>query len=335
MPIRVAINGFGRIGRNSLRAIYEAQKQNEIIVVGINDLNPIETNAHLLRFDSTHGRFATEVGVEGNQLIVDGQGITFTSLRDPNALPWKELKVDVVYECSGHFTDRQTAASHLNAGAQKVLISAPANQADATIVYGVNHQTLKKTDLIVSNASCTTNCLVPLVKPLHDAIGVKQGLMTTIHAMTNDQSLLDAGHKDLHRARAAALSLIPTKTGAAAAIGLVMPELKGRLDGLAIRVPLANVSLVDLTFEAARDTSIEEIHSILKAAALSGPLKDILLYNDLPLVSIDFNHNCASSIFDATQTRVIGRQVKVLAWYDNEWGFCNRMLDTSLAMMNG
>ncbi len=334
MPIRVAINGFGRIGRNCLRAIYEMHKEKEISVVAINDTSPLETNAHLLRYDSTHGRFQAEVAVEGEQLIINGDKIAFVSNRDASQLPWKALDIDVVYECTGHFTEREAAARHLNAGARKVLISAPAKNADATIVYGVNHNTLKASDTIVSNASCTTNCLAPVVKALHDTIGIEQGLMTTIHAMTNDQSLLDAGHKDLHRARAATASLIPTKTGAAAAIGLVVPELKGCLDGLAIRVPIINVSLVDLTFNSKRETSVEEINQILKKAAQESPLKGILWYNELPLVSVDFNHSSASSIFDATQTRVIGKQAKVLAWYDNEWGFCCRMLDTSLAMMS-
>lgn len=334
MTLRIAINGFGRIGRNCLRAIYEMKKQNDIVVVAINDTSPIETNAHLLRYDSTHGRFAAEVRVEGEQLVVNGHKIICLGNKNASELPWKELNIDVVYECTGHFTDRDMAAQHLTAGARKVLISAPAKNADATIVYGVNHQVLKKTDTIVSNASCTTNCLAPVVKVLHDSIGIEQGLMTTIHAMTNDQSLLDAGHKDLHRARAAAASLIPTKTGAAAAIGLVLPELKGCLDGLAIRVPIINVSLVDLTFNAKRNTTVEEINQVMKEASMKGPLKGILWYNDEPLVSIDFNHTSASSIFDATQTRVIGKQAKVLAWYDNEWGFCCRMLDTSIAMMN-
>jgi glyceraldehyde 3-phosphate dehydrogenase len=333
MAIRVAINGFGRIGRNCLRAIYEMNKQEDIIVVAINDRNPIETMAHLLRFDSTHGRFHGEISVEGQQLVVNGHGIPVYATTNVNELPWKQLNVDVVYECTGHYTERALAEQHLAAGAKKVLISAPGKNVDATIVYGVNHQTLKASDVIVSNASCTTNCLAPLVKPLQDAIGIEQGLMTTIHAMTNDQSLLDAGHKDLHRARAATVSLIPTKTGAAAAIGLVLPELKGRLDGLAIRVPTVNVSLVDLTFTAKRTTSVEEVNQLLQKAAEAGPLKGILEYNTLPLVSIDFNHTSASSIFDATQTRVIGNQVKVLAWYDNEWAFSCRMLDTSEAMM--
>ncbi|MCD6045280.1 MAG: gapA [Gammaproteobacteria bacterium] len=334
MSIRVAINGFGRIGRNCLRAIYEMNKENDIVVVAINDTSPLETNAHLLRYDSTHGRFSAEVSTDSNHLIVNDHKIICLANRNASELPWKELNIDVVYECTGHFTERNMAEQHLAAGARKVLISAPAKDADATIVYGVNHSVLKKTDTLVSNASCTTNCLAPVVKALHDVIGIEQGLMTTIHALTNDQSLLDAGHKDLHRARAAMASLIPTKTGAAAAIGLVLPELKGCLDGLAIRVPTLNVSLVDLTFNAKRNTTVEEINTVLKDAALKGPLKGILWYNDEPLVSIDFNHTSASSIFDATQTRVNGKQAKVLAWYDNEWGFCCRMLDTSLAMMD-
>lgn len=334
MSLRIAINGFGRIGRNCLRAIYEMHKENDIVVVAINDTSPLETNAHLLRYDSTHGRFPAEVNTDGEHLIVNGHKIICLANKNASELPWKALDIDVVYECTGHFTERALAEQHLTAGARKVLISAPAKNADATIVYGVNHSTLKKTDVIVSNASCTTNCLAPVVKALHDTIGIEQGLMTTIHAMTNDQALLDAGHKDLHRARAATESLIPTKTGAAAAIGLVLPELKGCLDGLAIRVPIINVSLVDLTFNAKRDTNVEEINQVLKDAAMKGSLKGILWYNEEPLVSIDFNHTSASSIFDATQTRVIGRQAKVLAWYDNEWGFCCRMLDTSLAMMS-
>ncbi len=333
MSIRVAINGFGRIGRNCLRAIYEMNKENDIIVVAINDTSPLETNAHLLRYDSTHGRFAAEVSIDKEHLIVNGHKIICLANKNARELPWKELNIDVVYECTGHFTERSMAEQHLEAGARKVLISAPAKNADATIVYGVNHSVLKKTDTIVSNASCTTNCLAPVVKALHDTIGIEQGLMTTIHAMTNDQSLLDAGHKDLHRARAVNASMIPTKTGAAAAIGLVIPELKGCLDGLSIRVPIMNVSLVDLTFNAKRNTTAEEINQVLKDATLKGPLKGILWYNDEPLVSIDFNHTQASSIFDATQTRVIGKQAKVFAWYDNEWGFCCRMLDTSVAMM--
>ncbi len=334
MTLRIAINGFGRIGRNCLRAIYEMKKENDIVVVAINDTSPIETNAHLLRYDSTHGRFNAEINVDAEHLIVNGHKIVCLGNKNASELPWKELNIDVVYECTGHFTDRDMAAQHLAAGARKVLISAPAKNADATIVYGVNHHTLKKTDTIVSNASCTTNCLAPVVKVLHDSIGIEQGLMTTIHAMTNDQSLLDAGHKDLHRARAVSASMIPTKTGAAAAIGLVIPELKGCLDGLSIRVPIMNVSLVDLTFNAKRHTTVEEINQVLKDATLKGPLKGILWYNEEPLVSIDFNHTSASSIFDATQTRVIGKQAKVFAWYDNEWGFCCRMLDTSIAMMN-
>ena len=334
MTLLIALTVFGRTGRNCLRAIYEMNKENDIVVVAINDTSPIETNAHLLRYDSTHGRFNAEINVDAEHLIVNGHKIICLGNKNASELPWKELNIDVVYECTGHFTDRDMAAQHLAAGARKVLISAPAKNADATIVYGVNHHTLKKTDTIVSNASCTTNCLAPVVKVLHDSIGIEQGLMTTIHAMTNDQSLLDAGHKDLHRARAAAASLIPTKTGAAAAIGLVLPELKGCLDGLAIRVPIINVSLVDLTFNAKRNTTVEEINQVMKEASVKGPLKGILWYNDEPLVSIDFNHTSASSIFDATQTRVIGKQAKVLTWYDNEWGFCCRMLDTSIAMMN-
>lgn len=334
MPVRVAINGFGRIGRNILRAIYEQERNSEIEVVAINDLGDPATNAHLTRYDSTHGRFPGEIGVEGNYLVVNGDGILVTAEQDPSKLPWDELKVDVVYGCTGLFRTREKAAKHIQAGAKKVLISAPASgEVDATVVYGVNHNVLKATDTIVSNASCTTNCLAPLVKPLNDKIGIVSGIMNTVHAFTRDQALLDGHHSDLHRARSATQSIIPTKTGAANAVGLVLPELNGKLDGFAMRVPTANVSVVDLTFEAARETSIEEITHVLREAA-NNELRGILEINDQPLVSIDFNHNPASSIYDATQTKVIGNLVKVIAWYDNEWGFSNRMLDTSLAMMN-
>lgn len=332
MTINVAINGFGRIGRNILRALYESDRSKQIKVVAINDLGDANTNAHLLRYDSTHGKIKGEVAVEGEYLIVNGDSIKVVSERNPQDLPWKELNVDVVYECTGLFTKRDKAALHLAAGAKKVIISAPGENVDATIVYGVNHQSLKSSDLIISNASCTTNCLAPLVKPLHEKLGIVNGLMTTIHAYTNDQVLVDSNHSDLRRARSATQSMIPTKTGAASAVGLVLPELNGKLDGFAMRVPTLNVSVVDLTFQAKRETSIKEINQILLDAS-KGELKGILEYNDEPLVSIDFNHNPASSIFDATQTRVIGNTVKVLAWYDNEWGFSNRMLDTTVALM--
>ncbi len=335
MAIKLGINGYGRIGRNILRALYESQRTDEIEIVAINDLGDSQTNAHLTRYDTAHGRFPGEVGVDGEFLVVNGDRIQVLSERDPAKLPWGDLGVDIVHESTGFFANRDKASAHLDAGAKKVIISAPAGKdVDATIVYGVNHGTLKATDQIISNASCTTNCLAPLVKPLHDAIGVRSGLMTTIHAYTNDQVLTDVYHTDLRRARSATQSMIPTKTGAAAAVGLVLPELDGRLDGFAMRVPTINVSVVDLTFDADRETSIDEIHSVLKDAA-EGSLKGILAYNDEPLVSVDFNHNPASSIYEASQTKVIeGRLVKVLAWYDNEWGFSNRMLDTTIALHN-
>lgn len=330
--IRVAINGYGRIGRNTLRALYEANRQNEIKIVAINDLGDVEISAYLTRHDTVHGKFHGEVLVKNGNLVINGDEIKMFSERDPKNLPWKELEIDVVYECTGVFATKDKAAIHLASGAKKVLISAPAGDDVKTIVFGVNDKTLMAADTIVSNASCTTNCLSPLVKPLHEKIGVINGLMTTIHSYTNDQVLTDVYHKDIRRARSATHSMIPTKTGAAAAIGLVLPELKGRLDGFAMRVPTINVSVVDLTFEAARETSVKEVNEVLKKAS-EGELKGILMYNDEPLVSIDFNHNPASSIYDATETKVIGKTVKVLAWYDNEWGFSNRMLDTSLAMM--
>lgn len=332
MSINVSINGFGRIGRNILRAVYESGRTNEIKIVALNDMADVNMLAHLLRYDSVHGRFNGEVTVDGGDLVVNGDRIKVICERDPKALPWKDLNVDVAYECTGLFAERDKAAMHLEAGAKKVLISAPAKNADATIVYGVNHQALKDSDTVVSNASCTTNCLSPLVKPLHDNLGVIKGLMTTVHAYTNDQNVQDSPHKDIRRARAAALSMIPTKTGAAAAVGLVLPELNGRLDGFAIRVPTANVSLVDLTFEAGKETSVDEVNAILREAA-EGELKGVLCYSEEPLVSCDFNHNPASSTVDAALTKVIGNMVKVTSWYDNEWGFSNRMLDTSLAMM--
>ncbi|GGC00806.1 glyceraldehyde-3-phosphate dehydrogenase [Marinobacterium zhoushanense] len=332
MSIRVAINGYGRIGRNVLRALYESGKREQIQIVAINDLGDAEINAHLTRFDTVHGRFNGEVSVDGDNLIVNGDSIRIIAERDPAKLPWKALEVDVVYECTGLFTAREKAAAHLEAGARKVIISAPANGADATIVYGINQNVLTAEHQIISNASCTTNCLAPIAKPLHDAIGINNGLMTTIHSYTNDQKLSDVYHSDLYRARAAAHSMIPTKTGAAAAVGLVLPELNGRLDGMAVRVPTINVSLVDLTFEAGRDTSVEEVNAVIEEAA-KGALKGVLEVNKLPLVSVDFNHNPHSSIFDASQTRVNGRLVKVMSWYDNEWGFSNRMLDNTLALM--
>ena len=335
MAIKVGINGYGRIGRNILRALYESHRTAELKIVAVNDLGDAETNAHLTRYDTVHGRFPGEVKVEGEQLVVNGDAIRVLAERDPAKLPWGELGVEVVLECTGLFTSKDKAGAHLKGGAKKVIISAPGGKdVDATIVYGVNHQILKGTDTVISNASCTTNCLVPLVKPLHEKIGVVHGLMTTIHAYTNDQVLIDVYHKDLRRARSATLSQIPTKTGAAAAVGLVLPELNGKLDGFAMRVPTANVSVVDLTFVAARETSKDEIDKIMRAAA-EGELKGILAYNDEPLVSMDFNHTAVSSTYDAGLTKVIdGKLIKVLAWYDNEWGFSNRMLDTTIAMVN-
>ena len=335
MVITIGINGYGRIGRNILRALYESRRTHELRIVAINDLGDAAINAHLTQYDSIHGRFPGEVSVEGEHMIVNGDKIRVLSERDPAKLPWGELGVDVVHECTGLFTTKEKAGSHLKGGAKKVIISAPGGEdVDATIVYGVNHSILRAAHTVISNASCTTNCLVPLVKPLHEHIGIVSGIMTTIHAHTNDQVLIDTYHKDLRRARSATQSLIPTKTGAAVAVGLVLPELKGRLDGLAIRVPTVNVSLVDLSFIAARPTRKEEIDAIMKAAS-EDTLQGLLEYNDKPLVSIDFNHNPASAIYDATETRVLnGTLVKVLAWYDNEWGFSNRMLDTTLALMN-
>jgi glyceraldehyde 3-phosphate dehydrogenase len=335
MAVKVAINGYGRIGRNVLRAVYEGDRRGDIEIVAINDLGDAETNAYLTRHDSAHGPFPFEVTVDGDALIVDGDRIGVYAERNPADLPWGELGVDVVMECTGLFANKTKAQPHIDAGAKKVLISAPAGtDIDATIVYGVNQDVLKASDTVVSNASCTTNCLAPLVKPLNDAIGLVDGIMTTIHAYTNDQVLTDVFHTDLRRARSATQSMIPTKTGAAGAVGLVLPELAGKLDGFAVRVPTINVSLVDLTFRAARDTTVEEINSLLKAAS-EGPLKGVLAYNDGPLVSIDFNHDPASSTYDATLTKVMGGSlVKVCSWYDNEWGFSNRMIDTTLAMVN-
>lgn len=334
MAIRVAINGYGRIGRNIMRALYESGQREHIQVVAINDLGDINTNAHLTKYDSVHGPFKGEVSVEGNDLVINGDRIRVCAERDPAKLPWAELEIDVAFECTGFFASKDKAAAHVKAGANKVLISAPAGDDVVTIVYGVNNHTLKADDNIVSNASCTTNCLAPLVKPLQAALGVERGLMTTIHAYTNDQMLTDSYHSDLRRARAATQSMIPTKTGAAAAVGLVLPELAGKLDGYAMRVPTINVSVVDLTFEAKAKTTVTEVNEIIKKAANVGDLTGVLLYSDEPLVSIDFNHNPASSIFDSTQTRVIHNLVKVVSWYDNEWGFSNRMLDVARAMMN-
>ncbi|MBI4695193.1 MAG: type I glyceraldehyde-3-phosphate dehydrogenase [Gammaproteobacteria bacterium] len=335
MTIRVGINGYGRIGRNVVRALYEAGRTKDIQIVAVNDLGDAKTNAHLTRYDTAHGRFPGTIEVDGDSMVVNGDRIRVLSEKDPAKLPWGELEVDVVMESTGIFTSREKAGLHLQGGAKKVIISAPAKgDVDATIVYGVNHKSLKASHQIISNASCTTNCLAPLVKPLHEKIGLVAGLMTTIHAYTNDQVLTDVYHSDLRRARSATMSMIPTKTGAAAAVGLVLPDLNGKLDGLAVRVPTINVSLVDLTFTAKRATDKKEISAIMKEAA-DGELKGILEYNDAPLVSIDFNHNPASSIFEASETKVIGGTlVKVMAWYDNEWGFSNRMLDTAIALMN-
>ena len=334
MTIRVAINGYGRIGRNILRAHYEDGKKHDLAIVAINDLGSPETNAHLTRYDTVHGKFPGKITVDGDVMVVDGDRIKVLAQKNPADLPWGALGVDVVLESTGLFTTKEKASAHLKGGAKKVVISAPGGKdVDATIVYGVNHQALKSAHTVISNASCTTNCLVPLVKPLHDTIGVVNGLMTTIHAYTNDQVLTDVYHEDLRRARSATMSMIPTKTGAAAAVGLVLPELNGKLDGYAIRVPTINVSIVDLSFIAARDTSVDEVNAVMKAAAASGPLAGVLGYSSAPLVSVDFNHDPRSSVFEATLTKVSGRLVKVSAWYDNEWGFSNRMLDTTMALM--
>ncbi|NCF11078.1 MAG: type I glyceraldehyde-3-phosphate dehydrogenase [Gammaproteobacteria bacterium] len=335
MAIKVAINGYGRIGRNILRALYEGGRNGEIEIVAINDLGDANTNAHLTKYDTAHGKFPGEVSVDGDHLVVNGDRIRVLAERDPAKLPWGELGVDVVHECTGFFASKEKASAHLAGGAKKVIISAPGGKdVDATVVYGVNHGVLKASDTVISNASCTTNCLAPLVKPLHDAIGVVNGLMTTIHAYTNDQVLTDVFHSDLRRARSATQSMIPTKTGAAAAVGLVMPELNGKLDGFAMRVPTINVSVVDLTFVAARATTKEEVDAVLREAA-DGDLKGVLAINDEPLVSIDFNHNPHSSIYEASLTKVSeGTLVKVCSWYDNEWGFSNRMLDTTVALVN-
>jgi glyceraldehyde 3-phosphate dehydrogenase len=335
MAIKVAINGYGRIGRNVMRALYESGRTNEIQIVAINDLGDSKTNAHLTKYDTVHGKFPFDVSVDGDYIIINGDKIRVFAERDPAKLPWAELGVDIVHECTGFFTSKAKASAHITAGAKKVIISAPGgNDVDATVVYGVNHTTLKASDTVISNASCTTNCLAPLVKPLMDTIGVDHGLMTTIHSYTNDQVLTDVYHSDLHRARSATQSMIPTKTGAAAAVGLVLPEMKGKLDGFAMRVPTINVSVVDLCFQASRNTTKEEIDGILREAA-AGSLKGILAINDEPLVSSDFNHNPHSSIYEAGLTKVTGGNfVKVLSWYDNEWGFSNRMLDTTVALFN-
>ena len=333
MTIKVAINGYGRIGRNVLRAHYEGGKKNDIQIVAINDLGNAESNAHLTRYDTAHGKFPGTVVVDGDHMIVNGDKIRVFAQRNPADIPWGELGVDVVLECTGFFTTKEKASAHIKGGAKKVIISAPGGKdVDATVVFGVNQNVLKSSDTVISNASCTTNCLAPLVKPLNDKIGLVNGLMTTVHAYTNDQVLTDVMHEDLRRARSATQSMIPTKTGAAAAVGLVLPELNGKLDGYAIRVPTINVSIVDLSFIAARDTTADEVNAIMKEAA-NGALKGILTYNTEPLVSVDYNHNPASSNFDSTLTKVSGRLVKVSSWYDNEWGFSNRMLDTTVALM--
>jgi glyceraldehyde 3-phosphate dehydrogenase len=333
MPIKVGINGYGRIGRNVLRALYESRRTSEVQIVALNDLGDAKTNAHLTRYDTVHGRFDGEVKVDGDAMVVNGDRIKVLAERDPAKLPWGDLGVEYVFESTGLFTSKAKASAHLKAGAKRVIISAPGGEdVDATIVYGVNDNVLRSDFTVISNASCTTNCLVPVVKVLHDRIGVVNGIMTTIHSYTNDQVLTDVYHSDLRRARSATMSQIPTKTGAAAAVGLVLPELKGKLDGYSIRVPTINVSLVDLTFTAKRPTTAEEVNKLMQQAAASGPLKGVLAYNDAPLVSSDFNHDPHSSIFDATLTKIIdGTLVKVFSWYDNEWGFSNRMIDTTLA----
>ncbi len=332
MAVKIAINGYGRIGRNILRAIHELNRSEEFDVVAINDLGDAETNAHLTQYDTAHGRFPGEVSIDGDHLVINGDRLKVFAERDPSKLPWKELDIDVVLECTGLFKNREKAGMHIQAGAKKVIISAPGGaDIDATIVYGVNEGDLKASDQIISNASCTTNCLAPLAKVLNDSVGIKRGLMTTIHAYTNDQVLTDVYHRDLRRARSATMSMIPTTTGAAKAVGLVLPALDGKLDGFAMRVPTINVSIVDLTFTAERDTSVEEINEIVKNAADG----KILAFSEAPLVSIDFNHTSTSSNFDAGMTRVMeGNLVKACSWYDNEWGFSCRMLDTTIAAMN-
>ncbi|MDX2346667.1 MAG: type I glyceraldehyde-3-phosphate dehydrogenase [Legionella sp.] len=329
MKKRVAISGYGRIGRCVLRSIFESGRLDEFEVVAINDSSGVESTAHCTRYDSTHGRFPHDVSVQDGHLVIDKQVIQITSSRSPRELPWKDLNIDLVFECTGHFTSREAAAQHLEAGAKQVLISAPGTDVDATVVYGVNHHMLKASDTIVSAASCTTNCLAPVVKPLHEAIGIESGLLNTIHAYTKDQLLLDGHHRDVRRARAAAHSIIPTKTGAASAVGLVLPELAGKLDGFAMRVPTQNVSVIDLTFVSQRQTTVDEVNAVMIDAK-----SDVLHINEEPLVSCDFNHYPASAVFDVTQTKVLGSLVKVIAWYDNEWGFSNRMLDTASHMMN-
>ena len=334
MTIKVAINGYGRIGRNIMRALYELDRTDEISIVAINDLGDANSNAHLTRYDTAHGKFPGTVSVEDGDLVVNGDRIKVFAERDPSKLPWAELGVDLVMECTGFFRSKETAGAHIAAGAKKVIVSAPGKNVDNTVVYGVNHDTLKSSDVVISNASCTTNCLAPVAKVLHDSVGIEHGLMTTIHAYTNDQVLTDVLHSDLRRARSATMSQIPTSTGAAAAVGMVLPELNGKLDGFSMRVPTINVSVVDLTFTASRATTIEEVNAAIKAAA-DGELNGILGYNDEPLVSIDFNHDPRSSIFDAGLTKVMeGNMVKICSWYDNEWGFSCRMLDTTIALMN-
>ncbi len=335
MALKIGINGYGRIGRQVVRAIHESGRRDEFDVVAINDLGDAQTNAHLTRYDTAHGTFNADVSVDGNDIIVNGDRLKVFAERDPGKMPWGDLGVDVVFECTGLFRTAETAGAHIAGGAKKVLISAPGGAGvEKFIVYGVNHDTLKASDEVISNASCTTNCLAPLVKPIHEAIGVKHGIMTTIHAYTNDQVLTDVYHKDLRRARSGTMSQIPTSTGAAKAVGLVLPELNGKLDGFSMRVPTINVSAVDLTFVAERETSIDEINDVMRKAA-DGPLKGVLAYNEEPLVSIDFNHDPASSTYDSSLTKVIdGTCVKVISWYDNEWGFSNRMLDTAVALMN-
>ena len=335
MAIKVGINGYGRIGRNILRALYESKRTNEIQIVAINDLGDTSTNAHLTQYDTAHGKFPGTITIEDDSMIINGDKVRVLSERDPSKLPWGELGVDVVIESTGFFTSKAKAQAHIDGGAKKVIISAPGgSDVDATVVYGVNDEVLRSTHTVISNASCTTNCLAPVVKVLHENIGILSGVMTTIHAYTNDQVLTDVCHTDLRRARSATMSMIPTKTGAAAAVGLVLPELNGLLDGYAVRVPTINVSMVDLSFSSARETTVKEINSLMQKAS-TGDLKGVLEYNDAPLVSVDFNHNPASSIYDAELSKVInGNLIKVVAWYDNEWGFSNRMLDTTIALMN-